>query len=72
MGESSHCDTWHDSLFKKLLSKVGKEAVNPLPRDLPQIRVARTWVCAVEDPSCVHYQQHVLQRLRDSLQLYSK
>ncbi len=64
--------TWNDSLFEELLLQTGQETVNSLPGDFPQIRVACTGVCAVKDPCCVHHQQHVLQRLRDGLQLCTK
>ncbi len=64
--------TWNDSLFEELLLQTGQETVNSLPGDFPQIWVACTGVCAVKDPCCVHHQQHVLQRLRDGLQLCTK
>jgi hypothetical protein len=68
----ARASTSYDGLLEELLSQVGQEADYALPGDLPQVRVAGAGVRAVEDPCCVHHQQHVLQGLRDGLQLGRK
>lgn len=64
--------TCYDSLFEELLSHVRQEADDSFPGYFPQVRESCPGVCAVEDPCCVHHQQHVLQRLRDRLQLQTQ
>lgn len=49
-----------------------QEADDSFPGDFPEVRVSRLGVGAVKDPSCVHDQQHVLQRLRDGFELKIK
>ena len=55
--------------LEHLVLDLGQEVVDPFPRDVPQWRVPGLAVLAVEDAGRVHDKQHVLQRLRDRLEL---
>lgn len=51
---------------KDVVAKVRQEGINAVPCDSPEACEA---ISCVEDLSCLHYQQHVFQYLRNGITL---